>query len=70
MNTFRYLGITFTENLSHHTSPPWFKKAQKRLQFLQKCRTLTFQSKILVNVCRGAIESILPGNITNWHGSA
>ncbi len=28
----------------------------------------TFLCQVLVNFYRGAIESILTGNITNWHG--
>ena len=40
-----------------------FKKAQKRLYIL-------WRDNILVNLYRGATESILTGNITHWHGSS
>ena len=38
----------------------------------QKCSTAyrELRGKILVNFYWGAIESILTGNITNWHGSS
>ena len=57
-------------HLGHHTSPAWFKEAQKRLYFQQKLRRAKPQSQILLNLCRGPIESILTGNITNWNGSS
>ncbi len=42
------------------------KKAQKRLYFLRKLAR--FPCQVLLNFYGGAIESILTGNITNWHG--
>ncbi len=69
MNIFRYLGISITENLlwSSHISF-LIKKAQKRLYFLRKLNKAKFPCQVLVNFYRGATESILTENITNWHG--
>lgn len=50
----------------HHTSPPWLKK-QKRLCFLRKLKKAKCQSQTLISFYRGAIGSILTGNITIWH---
>ncbi len=66
-NSFRFLGIHFTKNpsWSSHIST-LVKKAQKRLYFLRKLKKAKFPCQVL-NFYRGAIESILTGNITNWH---
>ncbi len=69
VNGFRFLGISITKNLSgsSHIST-LVKKAQKLLYFLRKLKKAKISSQILVNFYRGAIESILTGNITNCCG--
>ncbi len=66
---FRFLGISIIKNhvMSSHIST-LVKKAQKRLYFLRKLKRSKFPCHVLINFYRGAIESILTGNITNWHG--
>ena len=50
-------------------SPSWSKrKAQKRLYFLRKRNKVRIWSRVTVNFYKRAIESILNGKITNWHG--
>lgn len=48
MSSFSFIGITITENLDHHTSPPWLKKHRKGFYFLWKLRKAKFQRKIPV----------------------
>ncbi len=66
VNSVGFLGISITENLSwsSHIST-LVKKAQELYCKLQKAK---FPCQVLINFYRGAIESILTGNITNWHG--
>ena len=52
--------------LGHHTSPPHLKNTEKIVLPVEK--KVQFQSTILVHINREAVESILTGNITNWHG--
>lgn len=61
---FRFLGSSISKNLSWS----WHmgRKAQKRLLF--KFRRVEFQREVLNYFYRGAIESILTGNITQWQG--
>ena len=67
VSSSRFLGITITENLSHHASPCWFEKNyNKRRYFLWKLRKATVQSKTLVIFYRGAIGSILTLNLKGW----
>ncbi len=69
VSSFKLLGINITENLSwtSHISAV-VKKAQKWLYFLRKLKKAKFPCQVLVNFYKGAIENILTGNITNWHG--
>lgn len=41
----------------------------QRTEELRKLERTTFMCHVLVNVYKGATESILTGNITHWHGS-
>ncbi len=56
VNSFRFLGISITKNLSwsFHIST-LVKKAQKRLYFPQKLKTAKFPCQVLVSFYRGAI---------------
>lgn len=60
----------FIENLScsSHISI-LTENAQKWLYFLMKFKKAKFPCQVFVNVCRGIIESVLTGNIPNWHVS-
>ena len=50
VNSFRFLGINITENLSWTSRiSTLVKKAQKRLYFLQKLKKAKFPSQVLVN---------------------
>ncbi len=67
VNSFMYLGISITKNLSwsSHISS-LVKKAQKWLYFLRNLKRA--KCHVLTNFYRGAIESILTGSITIWQG--
>lgn len=73
VDSFRFLGITITEKLSWTSYIiiiyTLVKKAQKWLNCLRELRKATFPCQTLVNFYREAIESILTGNITIWHGT-
>ncbi len=69
VNGFRLLGISITENLSWSSSiSTLVKRAQKQLYFIRKLKRAKFPCQVLVNFYRGAPESILAGNISDWHG--
>ncbi len=55
------------ESASQRTCHGLHTEAQKRLYILRKLKKAKFPCQVLVNFYRGAIESILTGNITNWH---
>ncbi len=70
VNSFRFPGINVAEHMSwssHITT--LVQKAHKRLHCLKKLKKAKFQSQTLISFYRGAIESILTGNITVRHGS-
>ncbi len=64
VNSFRFLGISITENLPWTTNlSTLVKKAQKQQYFLRKLSE--FPCQVLVNFYGGAIESILTGLCTD-----
>ncbi len=69
VNSFRFLGISITGNLSwtSHNST-LVKKVHKWLHFLGILKKAKFLYHVLVVFYRGATESIIIGIITNWHG--
>ena len=69
VNSFRFLGINITENLSRTShSTIRVRKAQKQLYFSRKLKRAKLLFQVLLNLSTGGIESILTGNITNWYG--
>lgn len=67
MSSFRILRISITESLSwpSHVST-LVKRVQKKMYFLRKLTKAKFWCQVLLNFYRGAGESVLTGNITNW----
>ncbi|KAK3548184.1 hypothetical protein QTP70_005192 [Hemibagrus guttatus] len=67
VDSFRYLGVHITQDLSWscHINTV-VKKAQQRLYHLRRLRDFRLPSKVLRNFYSCTIESILTGNITTW----
>lgn len=65
-DSFRFLG----NNIKYLTWSAHVSALVKKVQlyFLKKLKKVKFPCKVLVNFSRGAIECILIGNITSWHG--
>ncbi|XP_071058133.1 uncharacterized protein [Pseudochaenichthys georgianus] len=81
ISSFRFLCVHITEDLTwtHHTNTIT-KKAEQRLFFLRRLRRFNMDSRMLSNLFRCTIESILTfyrftieriltGYITAWYGS-
>lgn len=52
----------------HYTHPPFRKKPQNQLYFLRKQKANVLL-QVLINFYRESMESILTGNVTDWHFS-
>ncbi|KAK3556092.1 hypothetical protein QTP70_005252 [Hemibagrus guttatus] len=67
VDSFRYLGVHITQDLSWscHINTV-VKKALQSLYHLRRLRDFTLPSKVLRNFYSCTIESILMGNITTW----
>jgi len=71
VNSFKFLGIHITENLtwSAHTDAV-LKKAHQRLFFLRRLRKFGMSPSILRSFYSYTVESILTGCITAWFGNS
>ncbi|KAI2652501.1 hypothetical protein H4Q32_005735 [Labeo rohita] len=71
VDSFRYLGVHITQDLSWscHINIV-VKKAWQRLYHLRCLRDFRLPSKVLRNFYSWTIESILTGNITTWFGNS
>uniref|UniRef100_A0A3P9JDD6 Reverse transcriptase domain-containing protein n=1 Tax=Oryzias latipes TaxID=8090 RepID=A0A3P9JDD6_ORYLA len=71
VNSFRYLGVHITQDLSWscHINTV-VKKARQRLYHLRRLRDFRLPSVVLRNFYSCTIESILTGNITTWFGNS
>ncbi|KAK3521012.1 hypothetical protein QTP86_002491 [Hemibagrus guttatus] len=71
VDSFRYLGVHITQDLSWscHINTV-VKKVRQRLYHLRRLRDFRLPSKVLRNFYSYAIESILTGNITTWFGNS
>ncbi|KAK3521213.1 hypothetical protein QTP70_001051 [Hemibagrus guttatus] len=71
MDSFRYLGVHITQDLSWscHINTV-VKKARQRLYHLRCLRDFRLPSKVLRNFYSCTIESILTLNITTWFGNS
>lgn len=70
VNEYKYLGITIDNKLkgSVHVSTV-FKKANQRLYFLRKLKSLNIDNRILNLFYRSVIESVLSFCIIAWYGN-
>ncbi|KAK3514726.1 hypothetical protein QTP70_029193, partial [Hemibagrus guttatus] len=71
LDSFRYLGVHITQDLSwsFHINTV-VKKARQRLYHLRRLRDFRLPSKVLRNFYSCTIESILTGNITTRFGNS
>ncbi|XP_065328088.1 NACHT, LRR and PYD domains-containing protein 12-like [Pelmatolapia mariae] len=71
VDSFRYLGVHITQDLSwsFHINA-LVKKARQRLFFLRRLRDFHLPLKVLKNFYSCTIESILTGNICTWFGNS
>ncbi|KAL0161887.1 hypothetical protein M9458_041283, partial [Cirrhinus mrigala] len=71
VNSFKYLGVHITQDLSWswHINTV-VKKARRRLYHLRRLRDFRLPSKVLRNFYSCTIESILTGNILTWFGNS
>ncbi|GAA6107961.1 thymidylate kinase isoform X1 [Tachysurus ichikawai] len=70
VNTFKFLGVHISNNLSWCTNTlATIKKAQQRLYFLRMLRKNNIESKLLVSFYRSTIESVLVYCISVWYSS-
>ncbi|KAL0195769.1 hypothetical protein M9458_009341, partial [Cirrhinus mrigala] len=71
VNSFKYLGVHITQDLSWswHINTV-VKKARQRLYHLRRLRDFRLPSKVLRNFYSCTIESILTGNILTWFGNS
>lgn len=71
VDSFRYLGVHITQDLSWscHINT-LVKKARQRLFFLRRLRDFHLPLKVLKNFYSCTIESILTGNICTWFGNS
>ncbi|KAK3507985.1 hypothetical protein QTP70_009352 [Hemibagrus guttatus] len=71
VDSFRYLGVHITQDLSWscHINTV-VKNARQRLYNLRHLRDLRLPSKVLRNFYSCTIESILTGNIATWFGNS
>ncbi len=71
VNSFRFLGVHITEDLtwSAHTDAV-LKKAHQRLFFLRRLRKFGTSPRILRSFYTCTVESILTGCITAWFGNS
>ncbi|XP_041841970.1 uncharacterized protein LOC121640325 [Melanotaenia boesemani] len=70
VDTFRYLGVTISQDLTwtqHITTT--VKKARQRLYLLRRLRDFKLPLRVLKNFYSCTIESILCGSITTWMGN-
>ena len=70
VSQFKYLGTVLDQHLSFTENVDYiYKKAQQRLYLLRKLRNFNVDQKILENVYRSLIESVLMFNIVSWYGN-
>ena len=70
VSQFKYLGTVLDQHLSFTENVDYiYKKAQQRLYLLRKLRNFNVDQKILENVYRSLIESVLVFNIVSWYGN-
>ncbi len=71
VNSFKFLGVHITEDLtwSTHTDAV-LKKAHQRLFFLRRLRKFGMSPSILRSFYTCTVESILTGCITAWFGNS
>lgn len=71
VDSFRYLGVHITQDLSWscHINT-LVKKARQRLFFLRRLRDFHLPLKVLKNFYSCTIESVLTANICTWFGNS
>ncbi len=70
VENIKFLGIHISADLTWALNTSYLvKKAQQRLFFLRKLKQAGLSSRLLINVYRSAIESILCYCITVWYAS-
>ncbi|KAK3532248.1 hypothetical protein QTP86_009726 [Hemibagrus guttatus] len=71
VDSFRYLGVHITQDLSWSCHiDTMVKKARQHLYHLRRLRDFRLPSKVLRNFYTCTMESILTGNITTWFGNS
>ncbi|KAK3536509.1 hypothetical protein QTP86_013833 [Hemibagrus guttatus] len=71
VDSFRYLGVHITQDLSWSCHINYMvKKAQQCLYHLRRLGDFRLPSKVLRNFYSCIIESILMGNIATWFGNS
>ncbi|KAM3843277.1 uncharacterized protein ACN63O_021374 [Diretmus argenteus] len=70
VETFKYLGVNLTKDLSWdcHTTAV-VKKAQQRLYGLRRLKKFGLKQNTIRDFYRGTIESLLTSSFTAWYGS-
>ena len=70
VNKFKFLGSKISNNLKWELNIDIIikKKAQQRLYFLKRWRSLGLITQTLLTFCRAAIESVLTFSVTVWIG--
>ncbi len=70
VNSFKFLGVTITNDLNWCLNTCIIvKKSLERLFFLRKLKEFTFNWQILCNFYQCVIKSILSGSLTVWFGN-
>ncbi|KAK1797565.1 hypothetical protein P4O66_000855 [Electrophorus voltai] len=70
VDSFRYLGVHISQDLSWSCHTDSLTKAHQCLYHLRCLRDFKLPSKVLRNFYTCTIESILTGNITVWFGNS
>ncbi|KAK3525736.1 hypothetical protein QTP70_007030 [Hemibagrus guttatus] len=69
VSSFKFLGVHISEHLSwHQNASTLVRKAQQHLYFLRRLKKVHLSPKILSNIYRCIIESIMTSSITVWYG--
>lgn len=70
VNTFKYLGVQITEDLTWSTHlDTVVRKARQRLYHLRRLKKFKASNTVLQSFYTSTIESILTGCITAWYGN-
>ncbi|KAI5106658.1 gastrula zinc finger protein XlCGF28.1-like [Silurus meridionalis] len=70
VDSFRYLGVHITQDLSWSCHINTLEKARQRLYHLRRLRDFKLPSQVLKTFYTCTIESVLTGSITSWFGNS